>query len=291
MRGKWLTQAMSSTISPASTSADARRVSLLVGVLFGLTGLGSSSAAIALPVMASDFGVSTGVECVGDQPVRPDARGRHGCLRADLRPRRGTPATRRRRRPDDRRCAGGSAGPELRDIARRADRPGRRSSGRAHTGRGHHQRALLRIRSGDGPRPSRRLRCRGELHRPPGRRCHRGTPRLACGDRPADAGRPAPPAAVALGADRGQRRPAGPVRRCSRRRDRRRCGAARAVPLDRPDRRYRRRSTRRPRRTGRRCVGPPSPERLPAGHGDPQPRRRTQCARGRSSSLRPGSPC
>ena len=44
---------MSSTISPASTSADARRVSLLVGVLFGLTGLGSSSAAIALPVMAT----------------------------------------------------------------------------------------------------------------------------------------------------------------------------------------------------------------------------------------------
>ena len=60
-RREWLTQAMSSTISPASTSADARRVSLLVGVLFGLTGLGSSSAAIALPVMASDFGVSTGV--------------------------------------------------------------------------------------------------------------------------------------------------------------------------------------------------------------------------------------
>ena len=60
-RHEWLTQAMSSTISPVSTSADARRVSLLVGVLFGLTGLGSSSAAIALPVMATDFGVSTGV--------------------------------------------------------------------------------------------------------------------------------------------------------------------------------------------------------------------------------------
>ncbi len=52
---------MSSTTSAAATSADARRVSLLVGVLFGLTGLGSSSAAIALPVMATDFGVSTGV--------------------------------------------------------------------------------------------------------------------------------------------------------------------------------------------------------------------------------------
>ena len=39
----------------------ATRVSVLVGLLFGLTGLGSSSAAIALPVLARDLGVSTGV--------------------------------------------------------------------------------------------------------------------------------------------------------------------------------------------------------------------------------------
>ncbi len=45
----------------SSTSPDARRVSILVGVLFGLTGLGSSSAAIALPVIGADLGVSTGV--------------------------------------------------------------------------------------------------------------------------------------------------------------------------------------------------------------------------------------
>lgn len=44
-----------------SSSADARRVSVLVGALFGLAGLGSSSAAIALPVLADDLGVSTGV--------------------------------------------------------------------------------------------------------------------------------------------------------------------------------------------------------------------------------------
>lgn len=43
------------------SSADARRVSALVGALFGLVGLGSSSAAIALPVLAADLGVSTGV--------------------------------------------------------------------------------------------------------------------------------------------------------------------------------------------------------------------------------------
>jgi MFS family permease len=40
---------------------DASRVSALVGLLFGLTALGSSSAAIALPVLATDLGVSTGV--------------------------------------------------------------------------------------------------------------------------------------------------------------------------------------------------------------------------------------
>jgi MFS family permease len=39
----------------------AARVPILIGLLFGLTGLGSSSAAIALPVMAADLGISTGV--------------------------------------------------------------------------------------------------------------------------------------------------------------------------------------------------------------------------------------
>jgi MFS family permease len=43
------------------TTAGSRRVPLLVGLLFGLAGLGSSSAAIALPVIGSDLGVSTGV--------------------------------------------------------------------------------------------------------------------------------------------------------------------------------------------------------------------------------------
>lgn len=60
----WLTEAMSSTSSttaPLAAPTDARRVPMLVGLLFGLTGLGSSSAAIALPVMGADLDVSTGV--------------------------------------------------------------------------------------------------------------------------------------------------------------------------------------------------------------------------------------
>jgi MFS family permease len=47
--------------TPRVNPSDARRVSVLVGLLFGLTGMGSSSTAIALPVMAADLGVSTGV--------------------------------------------------------------------------------------------------------------------------------------------------------------------------------------------------------------------------------------
>lgn len=46
------------TRPPAPT--DAKRVSLLLGLLFGLAGMGSSSAAIALPLMATDLGVSVG---------------------------------------------------------------------------------------------------------------------------------------------------------------------------------------------------------------------------------------
>jgi MFS family permease len=44
-----------------SEAADSRRIALLVGVLFGLAGLGSSSAAIALPALADGLEVSTGV--------------------------------------------------------------------------------------------------------------------------------------------------------------------------------------------------------------------------------------
>jgi MFS family permease len=48
-----------STSAPATTGG--AHVPVLVGLLFGLTGLGSSSAAIALPVIGADLGVSIGV--------------------------------------------------------------------------------------------------------------------------------------------------------------------------------------------------------------------------------------
>jgi MFS family permease len=67
-RAAGLGQAMSATATdtattamPASAATDARRVSTLVGLLFGLAGMGSSSAAIALPVLAADLDVTTGV--------------------------------------------------------------------------------------------------------------------------------------------------------------------------------------------------------------------------------------
>ena len=40
---------------------DSRRVSILLGVLFGLAGMGSSSAAVALPILGPDLGVSPGL--------------------------------------------------------------------------------------------------------------------------------------------------------------------------------------------------------------------------------------
>jgi MFS family permease len=40
---------------------DSRRVSVLLGVLFGLAGMGSSSAAIVLPTVGEDFGIGVGV--------------------------------------------------------------------------------------------------------------------------------------------------------------------------------------------------------------------------------------
>ena len=44
----------------ATTDTESRRVAMLIGLLFGLAGMGSSSAAIALPVMAADLDVGTG---------------------------------------------------------------------------------------------------------------------------------------------------------------------------------------------------------------------------------------
>ena len=40
--------------------AESRRLSTLLGLLFGLAGMGSSSAAVALPLLADDFGISVG---------------------------------------------------------------------------------------------------------------------------------------------------------------------------------------------------------------------------------------
>ena len=49
------------TLSSPVTHDDSGRISVLLGVLFGLAGMGSSSAAIALPLMADDFGISVGL--------------------------------------------------------------------------------------------------------------------------------------------------------------------------------------------------------------------------------------
>lgn len=50
-----------SEVSTTPTSETGAHVPLLLGLLFGLTGLGSSSAAIVLPVLGDDLGVSIGI--------------------------------------------------------------------------------------------------------------------------------------------------------------------------------------------------------------------------------------
>ena len=47
-------------MSPDPAPTDAGRVAVLVGVLFGLAGMGSAAVAVVLPVLARDLGLSTG---------------------------------------------------------------------------------------------------------------------------------------------------------------------------------------------------------------------------------------
>jgi MFS family permease len=56
-----MTQLSDARVRTAHPSSEARRLSVLLGVLFGLTGMGTSAGAIALPLMGPDLGVSVGV--------------------------------------------------------------------------------------------------------------------------------------------------------------------------------------------------------------------------------------
>jgi MFS family permease len=49
--------------APATTETtdDSRRTSTLLGLLFGLAGMGSSSAAVTLPLLGDDLGVDAGL--------------------------------------------------------------------------------------------------------------------------------------------------------------------------------------------------------------------------------------
>lgn len=52
---------LADTADPSAPSDDSRRVSYLLGLLFGLAGMGSSSAAVALALLADDLDVSAGL--------------------------------------------------------------------------------------------------------------------------------------------------------------------------------------------------------------------------------------
>ena len=247
--------------------------------------MGSSSAAIALPVLADDLGVSTGVSAWAISlyalmlAVATAVYGRVSDLvgiRLPLLVGVGLMT------------AGalvGSLAPELRCASGGADLPGRRRGRRTHPRGGDHQRALPWRHPRRCPRPGRGHRRRGELPRPAGGRQHREPARLAGGHRPADAGRAARPVPVALAADRGQRRAAGPARCGPGGRYGGRSRPARPVPVDRAGRRSRGRDPAGARRPVRRAVGAAASARLPAPVRDPQRGRGAQCPRRRG---RPG---
>ncbi|WP_323792505.1 MFS transporter [Nocardioides sp.] len=65
IRGRWVftvtvTPETSATAATTGTADDSRRVALLLGLLFGVAGMGSSSAAIAVPLIADDLAIGQG---------------------------------------------------------------------------------------------------------------------------------------------------------------------------------------------------------------------------------------
>ena len=116
----------SATVGPTMTHDDSRRISVLLGLLFGLAGMGSSSAAIALPLIAEDLGVGVGQAAWTISlyalmlAVTTAVYGRV----SDLVGIRGPLLV--GHRPDDRRCGGRGAGPDVRRARRGPALPGRR---------------------------------------------------------------------------------------------------------------------------------------------------------------------
>ena len=55
------TSEAATAVTTSARPDDSRRVSMLLGLLFGLAGMGSSSAAMVLPIMGPDLGVTTSV--------------------------------------------------------------------------------------------------------------------------------------------------------------------------------------------------------------------------------------
>ena len=275
---RWLTVSMSSSATTTSVATsppgtrEGARVPVLVGLLFGLTGLGSSSAAIVLPVIGADLDVSIGVGAWAISlyalmlAVATAVYGRIsdlvglrlplvvgvclmtlGALAGALAPNFGVLLGARIVQG-----AGAAAVPTL-GVAIVAAR----FSGSA---RGV---ALGRVAG-----LAAAVACLGPLAGGVIEGCSAGgrSSRCRCSARDAAA-------AVALGAQPGKWCPPRPVRRGPGGGDRCRGGAARAVALDGTGGGGGRGRARRARRTRRGRVGPPPTARFPAGRRDPQRRR------------------
>ncbi len=237
------------------TSDDSRRVAVLLGLLFGFAGMGSSSAAVAVPLMADDLGVSTGLATwtislyVLFLAITTAVYGRISDLVGTRLPLLvGIGA-------DDRRRARGRAGAVVPGAARRPAAAGRGGRGDPDHGHHPHQRAVRRPGARPGARAAGRDGRRAELPRPAAGRRRRARVGLAGRDGPAAAG-------AAAGAVRAAVADPAPQQRHPRRRGRRargghlgRRGAAPAGAGHRLRRRARRRRAARRRRSRPPCAG------------------------------------
>ena len=210
-------------------SSDAGRVAALVGLLFGLAGMGSAAVAVTLPAIAADLGLTTGGASWAISlyalmlAVATAVYGRVADLAGIRLPLLVGVGL----------MTGGAVlgafAPTFEVLLGARLLQGRGRRRRAHARHGDRERPLRGGRPYRGAGPGRRHGRRGQRAGPAGRRPGRRPRRLAGGRRAAGPRAARRPGAVAGPPDAGHRRPPGRPRRGAGRRHGRRPGAARPV--------------------------------------------------------------
>ena len=263
-------------VGQAMTPDDSRRISLLLGLLFGLAGLGSASAAIAVPLVADHFDVSVGVGTwmisvyVLMLGVATAVYGRVSDLIGPRIPflvgialmTIGAIAA--------------AVAPSFADPAAGPDPAGCRRGRHPRAGGGHHQCPLRRRHPRPRARPARRDGRLRDLPRSALRRSARGGRRVARRDGAAGARSRRRAVRLARPRRRGVARPTRRLRRAAGGGHRGRPDPGDPVALERPGRGPGGHRPARARHARRGLAGTPPAARLPAPLGHQQPRRRPQ---------------